>query len=101
MKRYFIRIDNILVVVISFAVLLSSACFCYYSVASGDFISHGPKFETFDQEFLFAASASRLKISGPSIISVISALCIKPIKEIPLFPFLTSPLSQRTSILRC
>jgi hypothetical protein len=100
-KRNFIRIDNILVVVISFAVLSSSACFCYYSVASADFISHGTKIETFDQEFLFATSASRLKISGPSIYSLISALCIKPIKENPLFPFLTSPFNQRTSILRC
>ena len=101
MKRNSIRIENILVVAILFAVVSSSACFCYYSVASADFISHGQKFETFDQEFLFAASTSRLKISGPSSFSVISALGINPIKRIPLFPFLTSFSNQRTSILRC
>ncbi len=101
MKRNFIRLENILVVAISFAVVLSSACFCYYSVASADFISHQPKFETFDQEFLVAVSTSRFKISGPSSPSGISAPGINPIKWIPLFPFLISPSNQRTSILRC
>lgn len=101
MKRNSIRIEKILVVAISFAVLSSSACFCYYSMASADFISHQPKLETFDQEFLFAVSTCRLKISGPSSFSVISALGINPIKWIPLFSFLTSPFNQRTSILRC
>ena len=101
MKRNSIRIENILVVVISFVVVLSSACFCYYSMASADFISHGPKFETFDQEFLDAASASRLKVFGSSSFSIISAFCINPIKQIPLFPSLTSPFNQRTPILLC
>jgi hypothetical protein len=101
MKRISISIQDILVVAISFAVLSSSACFCYYSVASADFISHQPKLETFDQEFLFAVSTTRLKISGPSSFSITSALGINPNKRIPLFPFLTSPSNQRTSILRC
>jgi len=100
-KGNFIRIEIILMIAISSAVLLSSAFFCYYSSASADFISHGQKFETFDQEFLFATSVSRLKISGPSRFSAISALCINPIQQIPLFPFLTFPFNQRTSILRC
>ena len=101
MKRNSIRIKNILVIAILFAIVSSSVCFCYYSMASADFISHGLKLETFDQEFLFVTSASRLKISGPSSFSVISAPCINPIKQIPLFPFLTYPLDQGTPILRC
>jgi hypothetical protein len=94
-------IETILVVAIAFAVLSSSTFFCYYSVASADFISHQPKLETFDQEFLFAVSTNRLKISGPSSFSGISALGIDLIKQIPLFPLLTSPFNQRTPILRC
>jgi len=99
MKRKFIKI--ILVMAISFAIPVSSVSFCYYSLASADFVSHGLKFETFDQEFLIAISVSRLKVFGSSSFSIISALCINPIKQIPLFPFLTSPFNQRTSILRC
>jgi hypothetical protein len=99
--RSFNRIPIILVIAISFAVLLASTYFCYYSLASADFISHGLKFETFDQEFLFAASVSRFKVFGSSSFSIISALCINPIKQIPLFPFLTSSFNQRIPILRC
>jgi hypothetical protein len=98
MKRKSIPI--ILVIAISFAVLLSSAYFCYYSLASADFISHGLKFETFDQDFLFAASVSKFKVFGLSSFSIISGLCVNPIKQIPLFPFLISPFNQRTPILR-
>jgi len=99
MKRKAIKI--ILVIAVSLAVLLSSASFCYYSLASADFISHTLKLENFDQEFLLGASVSRLKVFGPSRFSIISALCINPIEQIPLFPSLTSPLDQRTPILRC
>jgi hypothetical protein len=95
------KIPIILVIAISFAVLLSSAYFCYYSLASADFISHRLKFETFDQDFLFAASGSEFKVFGPISFSILSALCINPGKQIPIFPFLTSPFNQRTSILRC
>ena len=101
MMRSFNRIPIILVIATSFAVLLASTYFCYYSLASADFISHGPKFETFDQEFLFAVSVSRFKVFGSSSFSIISALCINPIKQIPLFPFLTSSFNQRTPIFRC
>jgi len=99
MKRKLIKI--ILAMAISLAIPVSSAFFCYYSLASADFISHGLKFETFDQQFLDAASVSRLKIFGSSSSSIISASCINPIKQIPLFPSLISPFNQRTSILRC
>jgi hypothetical protein len=70
-------------------------------LASADFISHGLKLEIFDQEFLLAASVSRFKVCGSSSFSIISALCINPIKQIPLFQFLTSPFNQTTPILRC
>jgi hypothetical protein len=99
MKRKPIPI--ILAIAISFAVLLSSAYFCYYSLASADFISHRLKFETFDQDFLFAATVSEFKVFGTSSFSIISALCINPVKQIPIFPFLTFLFNQRTSILRC
>jgi len=99
MKRKLIKI--ILVMAISFAIPVSSASFCYYSLASADFISHSQKLETSDQEFLLAASVSRFKVYGSSSFSTISVLCINPIKQIPLFPFLTTPFNQRTSILRC
>jgi hypothetical protein len=99
MKRKLINIT--LVMAISFAIPASSAFFCYYSLASADFISHDLKFETFDQEFLIAISVSRLKVFGASSSSIISTLCINPIEQIPLFPCPTSPFSQRTSILRC
>jgi hypothetical protein len=99
MKRKTIKI--FLIIAFSFAITVSSAYICYYTVASADFISHGLKFETFDQEFLIAASVSRFKVFGSCSFSTISTLCINPIKQIPLFPFLTTPFDQRTSILRC
>jgi hypothetical protein len=99
MKRKAIKC--ILVIAISFTIPVSSAYFCYYTLASADFVSHGQKFETFDQEFLLAASVSTFKVFGSSSFSIISALCINPIKQIPLFPFLTSPFNQKTLILRC
>jgi hypothetical protein len=53
-----------LVIAISFAVLLSSAYFCYYSLASADFISHNLKLEAFDQDYLSAANQNELKVYG-------------------------------------
>jgi hypothetical protein len=101
MNRNFKWIQIFLVIAISFAVLLSSTYFCYYCLASADFVSHGLKFEIFDQDYLLAASVSKLKVFGPSSFFIISALCINSIKQIHLFLFLTSPLDQRTPILRC
>jgi hypothetical protein len=101
MMRSSNRIALILAIAISFAILSGSTYFCYYSLSSADIISHGLKFETFDQEFLDAASGSRLKVFRSSSFSIISALCINPTEQIPLFPFLTYPLDQGTPILRC
>jgi hypothetical protein len=99
MKRK--ALQTILIISISLAIPISSSFFFYYSLASADFISQSLKFETSDQEFLLAASVSRLKVFGSSSFSTLSALCINPINQIPLFTFLTSPFDQRTSILRC
>jgi hypothetical protein len=101
MMRSSNRIAIILVIAISFAVLLASTYFCYYSLSSADFISHGLKLETFDQEILLAASVSRSKVFWSGSFSIISALCIDPIKQNPLFPSLTSSINQRIPILRC
>ena len=99
--KNFKRIPIALAVACSFAILLSSTYFCYYSLASADFISHSQKIEAFDQEFLSAVSVSRLKLFGASSFSILSALCIDPIEQNSLFPLLTSPSDQRSSILRC
>jgi hypothetical protein len=99
MKRRVIQ--TFLVIAISLLLSIDSTYLHYYTLASADFISHGLKLETFDQEFLLAASVSRFKVFGSSSFSIISALCINPIKQIPLFLFLISPFNQTTPILRC
>jgi len=99
MKRKQIQIC--LVVAISLFIVVSSVYYQYYSLASADFISHNLKLENFDQEFLLGTSVSRLKVFGPSIFSIISAMCINSIKKNSLFLLLTSPFNQRKPILRC
>jgi hypothetical protein len=101
MNRSFKRIKTFLVIAISLVVLLSSTYFCYYFLASADFVSHGLRFEILDQDYLLAASISRLKVFGPSSFSIISALCVNSIKQIYFFTFLISHFDQRTPILRC
>ena len=65
-KSGFKGIKIIIVVAIASSILISSAYFCYYTVAAADFLSPGLNFEAFDQEFLSAACANELKISIPS-----------------------------------
>jgi hypothetical protein len=60
MKRKAIQI--FLVIAFSFAITASSAYVCYYTVAAADFFSPNLNFETFDQEFLFSAYESELKV---------------------------------------
>ncbi len=88
-------------VFISLAFLLSSTFSFYYTVASADFISHLPKFESFDQDILTAASVSKFKAVGLHHFSITSVLRIDSIERISFFSFLTSSLDQRTPILRC
>jgi len=101
MNRSFKWFKIFLFIAILFVVLLSSTYFCYYGLRSADFVSHGLKFEILDQDYLLAASISRLKLFVPSSFSIISALFINSIKQIHVFPFLISPLDRRTPILRC
>lgn len=89
-----------LLIIIAVCMLVSFTYGQYYTLASADFISQGLKLETFDQEFLIAADASRLKIFGPNGFPAAAMLHINPVEQILLFSFLTSP-SQRTSVLRC
>jgi hypothetical protein len=60
MKRKAIQI--FVVIAFSFAITASSAYVCYYTVAAADFFSPDLNFETFDQEFLFSAYESELKV---------------------------------------
>ena len=62
MKSRFKKIQIILVIAISFTVPISSAYVCYYTVAAADFLSPNLNFETFDQEFLFAAYENESKV---------------------------------------
>ncbi len=89
-----------LLIVIAVSMLVSLTYGQYYTLASADFISHGLKLEAFDQEFLIAADASRLKIFGPNGFPVTAMLRINPVEQILLFSFLASP-AQRTPVLRC
>jgi len=95
------RLSVVLVLPLSFAVLFSSVHFCYYVLASADFISKRHKIEGFDQDYLLAAAAGKPKVFGPSSFSILSALCFNPVKQTPLLPFLISPFNQRVPILRC
>jgi hypothetical protein len=61
MKRKAIQI--FLVIAISFTISVSSAYFCYYTLAAADFLSLDLKFETFDREYLLAANQIELKVS--------------------------------------
>ena len=91
----------ILVITISFAISLSSACVNYYTVASADFLSPNLGFEAFDQEYLAAANQSGLKIFDS--ISFFRRV------QLGLYPFGLSPhlssqisfLDQETLVLRC
>ncbi len=89
-----------LLIIIAVFMVVSFTYGQYYTLASADFISHGLKLETFDQELLIAAYASRLKILGSNGFPVATALRINLIEQILQSSFLTSP-SQRTPVLRC
>jgi len=62
MKRRVIQ--TFLVIAISLLFSIDSTYFHYYTLASADFISHGVKLETFDQEILLAACQSEPKLFG-------------------------------------
>jgi hypothetical protein len=53
-----------LVIVIFLSILVFSTYYEYYALAAADFISHNPKLENFDQEYLSTANQSELKAYG-------------------------------------
>jgi hypothetical protein len=55
------RVQIFPIIAISLYILVSSTYGQYYALASADFISHNPKFESFDQEYLSVANQSELK----------------------------------------
>jgi hypothetical protein len=61
MRRKTIQV--ILAIAISLVIPVSAAYVGYYTMASADFLSSNLGFEAFDQEYLFAANQSELKIS--------------------------------------
>jgi len=65
MKIKFKGIRIIIAVAISLSILITSAYFCYYTVAAADFLSPNLNFETFDQEFLLAAHENESKAFVP------------------------------------
>ena len=91
----------ILVIVISFAISLSSACVNYYTVASADFLSPNLGFEAFDQEYLAAANQSGLKIFDSSSFFRRVRLGLYPFGLSPHLSSQISSLDQETFVLRC
>jgi hypothetical protein len=101
MKSRFKKIQIILVIAISFTIPISSAYVCYYTVAAADFLSPNLNFETFDQEFLFAAYENESKVfvlssflNGPRLITYLFG------QSSHFFSKIFS-LDQETLILRC
>jgi hypothetical protein len=90
-----------LVIAILFAISVSSNYVCYYTVAAADFLSPGLKFETFDQEFLFSAYESELKVFETSNFFNGFQLATYPFgQSFHLFSEILS-LDQKTLVLRC
>jgi hypothetical protein len=99
MKRKAIKI--ILVISISLAIPVSSAYVFYYTVASADFLSPNLNFETFDQEFLFSAYKSELKVfESSSFLNGFQLATYLSEQSFYLFSQIPS-LDQEILILRC
>ncbi len=99
MRRNTIQV--ILVIAISLVIPVSAAYVGYYTMASADFLSSNLGFEAFDQEYLFAANQSELKVSpviglfggfqqGTDLFRVLSRISSQ-----------ISSLDQKISVLRC
>jgi uncharacterized Fe-S cluster-containing MiaB family protein len=101
MKRGFKKNQIILVTAISLALLVTSAYFCYYTVAAADFLSPNLNFETFDQEFLSSADESELKVFLPGSFLNGFQLMTYLFEQSPHFFSKILSLGQETLILRC
>jgi hypothetical protein len=99
MRRKAIQI--FLVIAFSFAIAASSAYACYYTVAAADFLSPNLNFETFDQEFLFSAYESELKVfESSSFFNGFQLATYLFGQSFYLFSHIPS-LDQETLVLRC
>jgi len=91
----------ILVITISLAISVSSAYVCYYTVASADFISHNPKLESFDQEFLSVSNQNESKVFDSGSLFKGTPLVTYPV-GVPSQLFSKIPsVDQKTLALRC
>jgi hypothetical protein len=99
MKRKTIQI--FLVITFSFAITASSGYACYYTVAAADFFSPHLNFETFDQEFLFSAYESELKVFDSSSFLNGFQLATYLFGQSSYFFSKIPSLDQETLILRC
>jgi hypothetical protein len=90
-----------LVIAIVAAILISSACACYYTVAAADFLSPILNFENVDQEFLMAAHQNEFKmprLGGSSYGCRPETFLYE--EGLPLFFQMSTP-DRKTLILRC
>jgi len=101
MKKRFKGIQIFLVIAISFFAPVSSTYGHYYSLAAADFISHNPKLENFDQEYLSAANQSGWKVfgSGGFLKGFHPLTCLFG-QSFHLLSQVSSP-DQKTLVLRC
>jgi hypothetical protein len=94
-------IQIFLVIAISFAIPASSTYVCYYTVAAADFLSPNLNFETFDQEFLFSAYESELKVfESSNFFNGFQLAAYLFEQSFHLFSKILS-LDQKTLVLRC
>jgi len=91
----------LLIITISVYILVTSAYGQYYCLAAADFISHNPKLENFDQEYLSASDQGELKASGSGGLFKGSQLSTYLIELLSHIFSLLSSFDQKTLILRC
>jgi len=91
----------IIVVAISLFIPIASIYVSYYTVAAADFLCPNLNYESFDQEFLFAAYENELKVFVPSGFLAAFALTTHLYGEPFDFSFHIPSHDHRVLILRC
>jgi len=90
-----------LAIAISLSILASFTYGQYYTLASADFLSHDPKLENFDQEYLSATNQSELKVFGSGGFfdgsQLVTCLFGQPFHLLSKVP----SLNQKNLVLRC
>jgi hypothetical protein len=102
MKSEFKETTKIIIVIaISLFIPISSAYVCYYTVAAADFLCPDLNYESFDQEFLFAAYENELKVFVPNGILTAFPLTTYLYGQLFDFSFHISSHGHGVLILRC